>query len=376
MIAELNSEQRMLADSLDKLLTESWDIERRRAVVAANEGAAKDLWPRFAELGWLRIGLPAEDGIGGPIETALVMEAFGRALMISPYLSSIVLSAPLLATLGTAAQKDRFLAALVEGRHLVAFAAAEPAARYDLHDVQTTARTLDGGYRLDGQKSLVLDGADADTFIVAARTAGARHDSGGLTLFLVPARTAGIEIRGYRMYDGHAAADLTLRDVRVGPDAVLGSIDHAWADVERAVDRAIAALCAEAVGAMSAAYAMTIEYLNTRGQFGRTIGGFQAIQHRMADLFAAVEETRSLALAAAMSLDGDRATRRRFIAAAKIQAGRAGKLVADESIQLHGAIGMTDEYAIGHFAKRLLAIDALFGDADHHLGLFPIEGSG
>jgi alkylation response protein AidB-like acyl-CoA dehydrogenase len=370
MIPQLTDEQKLLAESVARFTRDGAERLQPRTVSAQSVAAA---WRQMAELGWLGVRIPeAHGGIGGgPVEVAILMESLGRGLVRVPYLSSAVIGSGLVARFGTSAQKSALLPDLASGAKRVAAAFTEFAGRYGLHDIETVATADGSGYVLNGGKSMVIDGAGADTVIVLARTSGAARDRAGLSLFLVPAVAKGVTMRDQRTYDGGNAADVTLTNVHVPAVAMLGGRDEAADAVEWAVDHAIAALCAEAVGVMSGAFEMTLDHLKSRRQFGRAIGGFQALQHRMADLFAAVEETRSLAFAAAWALQEHGSTQR-IVAAAKIHVGRAGRLVADECIQMHGAIGMTDEYAIGHYAKRLLAIDTLFGDADHHLGRFTL----
>jgi alkylation response protein AidB-like acyl-CoA dehydrogenase len=376
MIPGLTDEQRLLGDNATRFLQQEWSEPVRRKTVEGDLPAS-GLWPRMADMGWLGIGLPAEcGGIGGALENMILMEAFGRSLFVSGYLSSTVIAGQLLSRLSAGNDRQARIEALVAGEHRYAFAAAEAGGRRDLHDVDTVAVTQpSGGYRLNGRKTVVLDASDADTLIVVARTSGSARDEHGISLFLVPATTSGIGIRPYRTYDGRAAADVVLRDVDIPAGALLGERDAAWPAIECVVDHASAALCAEAVGAMDAACAITVEYLKTRKQFGRAIGSFQALQHRIVDVYVATEESRSIVLAANMHLASEPRVRRRTVAAAKIFVGRAGKMVAEECVQMHGGIGIADEYVIGHYFKRLLATDALFGDADYHAGRFPLENN-
>ncbi|MGE5202200.1 MAG: acyl-CoA dehydrogenase family protein, partial [Acidobacteriota bacterium] len=243
-------------------------------------------------------------------------------------------------------------------------------ARYDLADVATVARSADGGWALNGRKAVVLHGDSADRLIVSARTAGAQRETSGISLFLVDAKAAGVTVQGYPTVDGLRAAEIELQDVKVGPDALIGEKDRALPIVEQAIDAGIAAVAAEAVGAMTAMHEITVDYLRTRKQFGVAIGSFQALQHRAVDMLVALEQARSMAyLATMMAEEADAAERRRAISAAKVQIGRSVRFVGQQSIQLHGGIGMTMEYKIGHYFKRVSMIDTLFGDADHHLAL-------
>ncbi len=368
----LTSEQEMLSESAARFLEREWGdgSELRRTTGAY---ATEAHWKAMADLGWLGVGLPEDcGGAGGALETMLLMERFGASLFASPYLSTVVLCGRIVAQGLDGARRGDLVDALVAGRERLAFAGYE-GGRAPLRDVATTATAAGDGYVLRGRKIVVLDGADAGSLVVLARTSGARDDARGLTLFLVPAASAGLARRGYATYDGRRAADVTLDDVRVSRDAVIGTPDDAWPLVEDAVDHAIVAVCAEALGAMDAAVALTLDYLKTRKQFGRAIGTFQALQHRVVDAYVAAEESRSMVLAASVALAGPADRKRRMVHAAKIFVGNAAKLVAEECVQMHGGVGIADEFVIGHYFKRLLAIDALFGDADEHAGAFPLN---
>jgi pimeloyl-CoA dehydrogenase small subunit len=326
------------------------------------------VWNQYAELGLL--GLPFEEKLGGfgggAVETMIVMEAFGRGLVLEPYFATVILGGGLLRRAGSDALRAALVPRINAGKLKLAFAHVERQSRYDLADVATEARKDAGGYVLDGAKSVVLHGDCADKLLVTARVTGGRRDRNGVGLFLVDADAAGVTRRGYATQDGLRAAELTLSGVRVAADAVLG--DNALPAIEHVVDEAIAALCAEAVGTMQAMHEATLEYLKTRKQFGRPIGSFQVLQHRSVDMLVALEQARSMAMfAAVMANEADPVERRRAIAAAKAQIGRSGKLIGQEAIQLHGGIGMTMEYKVGHHFKRMTMIDMLFGDADAHL---------
>jgi alkylation response protein AidB-like acyl-CoA dehydrogenase len=300
----------------------------------------------------------------------IVAEAFGRALALEPYLATVVLAGGLLRHAGSQTQRDVILPKVAEGSMLLAFAHAERQARYDLADVASSAKRDGMGYVIDGQKSLVLNGDAADKLIVSARVSGNRRDRDGLALFVIDAGAPGVTHRDYATVDGMRAADVTLANVKAGPDAVLGQAGAAYPVIERVADEAMAALCAEAVGAMAAMHELTLDYLRTRKQFGVPIGSFQVLQHRAVDMFVALEQARSMAMLATMMVaEPDASERRKAISAAKVQIGRSGRIVGHGAIQLHGGIGMTMEYKVGHYFKRVAAIDTAFGDADYHLGL-------
>ena len=373
---ELSDEQRLLKDSVDRLLRQQYDFEARRKYAQEPDGFSRKLWRQFAELGLLGLAFEEKHGGigGGPVDSMIVMEAFGRALVIEPYVASVVLCGSLLRLGGSEAQRDELLPKIAGGDLLVAFAHAERQSRYDLADVATTARRESGGFVLDGAKTLVLRGDSADKFIVSARLSGKRQDQNGIGLFLVDASANGLSRRGYATNDSQRAAEVTLSGVRVPADAAVGPAD-AFPLIERVADAAIAAQCAEAVGAMSEIQEITVEYLKTRKQFGVPIGNFQVLQHRAAEMLIALEQARSMAMLAAMTADADNAAeRRQAISAAKVQICNSIRTVGQQSIQLHGGIGMTMEYKVGHYFKRITAIQATFGDATHHLNLLARAG--
>jgi pimeloyl-CoA dehydrogenase small subunit len=367
---DLTEEQRLLRDSVERLLADHYGFAKRRAYLAEPDGWSRSLWSQYAELGLL--GLPFAESHGGfgggPIEVMLVMEAFGRVLALEPYLATVVLCGTALRLAGSEAQKSAMLPQIAEGRMILAFAHGERQARYDLTDVLTSARRQDRGWVLDGAKSVVLHGDNAQRLVVSARTAGDRDDADGISLFLVDTAANGVARRSYPMRDGTRAAEISLSEVGVGEQDVLGEIGAAFPVIERVVEAGIAATAAEAVGAMETMQAMTLEYLKTRQQFGRPIGDNQALQHRAAEMLMALEQGRSMAMLAAMMVEEpDAAERAHNIAMAKVGVGQASKFVSQNAIQLHGGIGMTEEYAVGHYFRRCMVIEHLFGDIAHHL---------
>lgn len=368
----LSEEQRLLRDSVERLFAERYGFERRQQLLREPDGFGRDVWKNYAELGLLGLPFAEADGGfgGGPVETMIVGEAFGRALALEPYVATVVLGGGFLRRGAADAMRARLVPAIADGTLMLAFAHHEPQARYDLADVTTTARAAGDGFVLDGAKSLVLHGGTADRLIVSARVAGAPRERGGIGLFLVEADAAGVSRRSYRTVDGLRAAEVTLSGVRVGGDAAIGDIGAGLPLIEWVVDEAIAFLAAEAVGAMTALLEATVAYLKERKQFGVAIGSFQSLQHRAADMLIAVEQARSMAMLATMTAnESDALERRKAMSAAKVQIGRSGRYVGQQAIQLHGGMGMTLEYKAGHYFKRLTAIDATFGDAEHHLGL-------
>ncbi len=365
---DLSDEQRLLQDSVERLIADEYGFEQRKALGKSETGYSDAMWAKFAELGFLGLPFAEEDGGfgGGPVETMILMEAFGRGLVLEPYLATVVLGGGFLRHGGNAAQKAALIPEVAAGNLKLAFAHTERQSRYDLNAVETAARRDGGGWILDGQKGVVLHGDSADKLFVTARIGGGPRDRGGIGLFLVDAGAPGVSRQGYATQDGLRAAEVTLAGVRVEADGVFS--EDALPLVERVVDEAIAAIAAEAVGAMAATQALTIDYLKTRKQFGVAIGSFQVLQHRGSEMFIALEQARSMAMLATMMAAGDDAAeRRKAVAAAKIQIGRSARFVGQQAVQLHGGIGMTMEYAVGHYFKRLTMIDTMFGDADHHL---------
>ncbi len=363
---DLSDDQRLLKDSVDRLIADKYQFAQRKKYQAEPAGYAAENWEALAELGLL--GLPFEETLGGfgggAVETMIVMESFGRGLVLEPFFATIILGGGLLRRAGSAELRGALVPRIVAGKLKLAFAHVERHSRYDLHDVMTTARKDGSAWVLDGAKSVVLHGDAADMILVTARTAGAQRDRDGVGLFLVDARAPGVTRRGYPTQDGLRAAEVTLTGVRA--DQCLGT--SALPIIEHVVDEAIAALCAEAVGAMQVMNEMTLEYLKTRKQFGRTIGSFQVLQHRAVDMLTELEQARGMAMyATVMSTEADPVERRRAISAAKVQIGKSGRHIGQEAVQLHGGIGMTAEYAVGHYFKRMTVIDQLYGDADTHL---------
>ena len=367
---DLSEEQRLLKESVDGLLTDAYDFEQRKKYMKETGGWSKAIWGRLAEQGLL--GLPfaeADGGFGaGAVETMIVMEALGRALVLEPYLATVVIGGGFLRHGGSAAQKADYIPAIIDGSKTLAFAQLEKTSRYDLNDVSTSAKKKGQGYLIDGEKFVVINGGNADTLIVTARTSGAQRDKSGIGVFLVPASAKGVATKTYPTQDGFHAADISFTGVEVGSDAVIGDGENGLALIERVVDEARIAICAEAVGAMEESLKTTVEYLKTRKQFGVAIGSFQSLQHRAADMFVALEQARSMSMFATMAADfTDPAERASAVAAAKVQIGKSGKFVGQQSIQLHGGIGMTMEAKIGHYFKRLTMIENTYGDTEYHL---------
>jgi pimeloyl-CoA dehydrogenase small subunit len=367
---DLSEEQRLLKESVDGLLTDAYDFDARKKYMAEKGGWSKALWGKLAEQGLLGLPFSEDDGGfgAGGVETMIVMEALGKALVLEPYLATVILGGGFLRHGGSVEQKAAYIPGIIDGSKTFAFAQLEKNSRYDLGDVSTTAKKKGDGWVIDGEKFVVLNGETAEMLVVTARTKGGQRDSSGIGVFLVPGNAKGIAKKGYPTQDGLHAADITFTGVEVGSDAVIGDPENALPLIERVVDEARTALCAEAVGAMDESLKSTVEYLKTRKQFGVAIGSFQTLQHRAADMFVAVEQARSMSMFATMASEFDNARERATaVAAAKVQIGKSAKFVGQQSIQLHGGIGMTQEAKIGHYFKRLTMIENTFGDTDYHL---------
>ncbi len=367
---DLSEEQAMLKDSVERLMADRYGFEQRKKIVAEGQGWSPEVWAAYAEMGLLALPFAeADGGLGGsPVETMIVMEAIGGALALEPYLATVVLGGGIVRLAGNDDQRAELVPAIGDGSLKLALAHAERHARHDLALVETTARPDGDFYVLDGTKMLVLHGEAADRLFVTARISGGARDERGVGIFLLDADAAGLSRRGYRTQDNQRACDVRLDGVRVPASALYGDTDTGLAVIRRVVDAGIAALCAEAVGAMAAMHRLTTDYLKVRKQFGVPIGAFQVLQHQAVDQFVALEQAKSITLYATMMADSEDADERaRAMHAAKAEIGRQARLVGESAIQLHGGVGMTMEYSVGHYFKRVTAIDMIFGDSDHHL---------
>ncbi len=370
----LTEEQQQLKDSLRRYLDKTYTFEARRQQLKLGAPASDKHWRAFAEFGLLGIGMPEQFGGLGATDnavedTAVVMECFGRSLVVEPYLSTKVLCGGLLRDHGSTAQCKQHLPDMVAGKKTMALAVHERAGRYQFRHASTTAHRDGDVYVLNGNKSVTLHGATVDTLIVSARSRGAIGDDDGISLFLVDRNATGLNVKSYPTFDGHKASQIELNKVRVSTDALVGSENNSSHAIEHAIGHGIAAMCAEAVGAMDALIEQTLEYLKTRKQFGVAIGTFQALQHRMVDMFIAAEQARSMTLLVTLKVNAENVPeRRRAIAAAKSLVGQSARLVGQQAVQLHGGMGVTDKLPISHYFKRLTAIDLTFGDAHYHRG--------
>lgn len=364
---DLTDEQRLLKDSIDRLISDRYGFEARKSYRAQPVGFDVAMWAQFGELGVLGLPFSEDDGGfgGSAVDTALVMEAFGRGLVVEPYVATVILCGGLLRHLASPAQRGALVPAIASGVVLMAYAQIERHSRHALNDVSTRAVQNGSRWTIEGAKSLVLNGDSADKLLVTARTEGEQRDRHGIGLFLVEAEEPGVMRRGYATQDGGRAAEIVFDGV---PGELVGDATDALPGLERAQDEAIAAVCAEAVGVMQVMHAMTVDYLKTRKQFGKVIGENQSLQHRSVDMYVSLEQARSMSLFATMMASSDDAVeRQRAIHAAKVQIGRSGRHIGQESVQLHGGIGMTMEYAVGHYFKRMAMIERSFGDTATHL---------
>jgi pimeloyl-CoA dehydrogenase small subunit len=368
---DYTDEQNMLRDSIAKWAAGQYDFEKRRDALKSEDGWRKN-WATFAELGLLAAPLPEDVGGlgGGPLDISVVMEEFGKALVVEPYVPTVVIGAGALLAAGSDAQKQAHLEAIAGGERIIAFAQAEPKSRWALNDVSTTAKKEGAGFVLNGQKAVVLGAPQADTLLLTARTAGAQRDAKGVSLFLVPKHAKGVSTRDYPTMDGTRAAEVYLENVSVGADALVGAADGALPLIERLVDEANAAFNHEAVGCMRMMTSSTQDYAKTRKQFGRPIAEFQVLQHRIVDMFMNTEESVSMALLASLKLDAGDAERAKAVSAAKVSIGRAGRFVGQAAVQIHGGMGVTDEMRVGHYFKRVTMLDSTFGNVDYHLKRF------
>ena len=365
----LTEEQSMLEDSVARFVDNDYDFETRQKISQSELGYSREMWQVFADLGWIAMPFSEDDGGlgGGPVELMLMMQQFGRGLIVEPFLATVVLAGGVLRRTASSIQKERWLTPLIVGELQAALAFAEPQGRFDLANIATTATAHDNGFLLNGRKSFVLNGASADLLIVPARTSGAQGNKSGITLFAVGGDAHGLARRGYPVVDGHRAADIEFEDIHVSDDAILGDLDDGYDVLEAVIDEATLAVCAEAVGIQRSMHDKTVDYSKSRIQFGVPIGSFQALQHRMVDCLMACEQSQSLLYWATMLAEAGSDIAPVAISGLKHQIGTGGRRVAQEAVQIHGGMGVTWELDIAHYFKRFAAIETLFGNADWHL---------
>ena len=365
-------EQLQFADALKRWVAKDYSFDERARIIASPAGVSGAAWTALAELGMTALPVPEQHGgfSGSAVDMFVVMQELGRGLVVEPYVAT-VLGAEFLKLAGG---HGKLLEQVASGELKLACALGERQSRHDLTDIATSARPDANGYLINGRKSVVLHGFQAGSLIVSTRSSGAQRDQAGITLFVLPTDTAGVSVTDYRTLDGLRAADVNFDQVRVPASALVGAPGAGWDILEAATDYGAGLLCFEALGAMETLFAATLEYLKTRTQFGAPIGKFQALQHRMADMFIHLEQARSMALLAAVKLDfsgsGNPAQRRRAVAAAKFRIGQAIKFIGQQAVQLHGGMGVTNELPAAHYFKRLTMIELTLGDSDHHLRRF------
>ncbi|MBT8145960.1 MAG: acyl-CoA dehydrogenase [Gammaproteobacteria bacterium] len=367
-------EQQMLQDSVQKFVRENYDFDTRKEILASEKGYSEEYWNLFAELGWLTVPFSEEDGgFGGSVVDLMVMmEELGKGMVVEPFVATAVMAGGLVSALGTDEQKSVLLPKIMGGELQLACAISEPGSRYNLANVATTASVDGDQVTISGSKVAVLNGTHADKLLVVARTSGSQLDRDGISVFLVDSGAAGVSRQSYTSIDGHAAAVVKLDGVTVPASDCLGQVGEALPALEQVIDTATVAIAAEAVGALDALLQKTVEYSKTRKQFGVPIGTFQALQHRMADMFVECQLARSVVMMAAMKLDSaaDAAEKAKAVSAAKSRLGKAILTVSQEAVQLHGGIGVTDELDVSHLFKRVTAVETMFGNSDHHTRRF------
>jgi alkylation response protein AidB-like acyl-CoA dehydrogenase len=366
---EFTQEQQQFSDALRRWMEKDYTFEHRKKILHSETGVSSDAWNTLAELGMTALPVPEEQGgfNGSAVDMMVVMKEIGRGLVVEPYLAT-ALGAQFLKLAG---KQESLLEQVATGELKLAAAVGEKQARFDLFDITTTAAASGEGYVINGTKVVVIHGGQADQLIVSARSSGAQRDTGGISLFLVPANAAGVNRRDYRTIDGQRAADIRFENVQVPASALLGAAGEGWEILDAAADYGVTLLCAEAIGAMEALNASTLEYLKTRQQFGVPIGKFQALQHRMAEMFMQYQQASSMATLAAVKVaSSDAVERRRTVSAAKARVGQAARFVGQQAVQLHGGMGVTDELPAAHHFKRLTMIEQTLGDTDYHLARF------
>jgi alkylation response protein AidB-like acyl-CoA dehydrogenase len=366
---QLTEEQELLRASVQRMLRDQYGFDARRKIVATDEGWSRKHWASFAELGLLAAPFSEDAGGlgGGPLATMIVMQEFGRHLVVEPFFETVILCGSLIEHFGSDDQKQRFIPDIIAGHSIWALAWTEKGSRYDLNNVTMTAKRDGSGYILNGEKAAVIGAPWSDWLIVSARASGERSDRDGVSLFIVDRRAANLDLQNFKTIDGRSAAEISLRDVKVDAGALLGAEGSGVPALEQCRDIAIAALCAEAVGAMAELNAVTLEYAKTRKQFGTTLGSFQVLQHRMVDMFIAHQEAISLMQHLSLSLVAKEPGGSKLASGAKSKIGYAAKFIAEQAVQLHGGMGMSDELNVGHYFKRISSFNIQFGDPAFHI---------
>ena len=364
-----NEEQTLIQDQVDQFVQKEYDWETRQSLSNSDLGFGESNWQKFAELGWLGISVSEDSGGfgGSAIESMLIMEAFGKGLVVEPFLETMIMAGSLIDDYGSDEQKSSILEPAISGEMHLALAYAEPQSRFNLSDVVTEAKAEGENYILNGYKSVVMNGPSANKIIISARTSSSQLDENGITLFIVDSDSKGLSKTNYKTVDGRRASDLTIENVSVSKDNIIGNLDSGFEILDSAIDKAILAISAEAVGAMEVLYKTTVEYTKTREQFGTSIGKFQVLQHRMVDMFMEYEQCKSLLYMATMKHEEGAPDAKKAISGLKYQVGKAGKFIGQQAVQLHGGMGVTDELNVGHYFKRLTTVGTIFGNTDYHL---------
>ena len=364
-----NEEQSLIQDQVDQFILKEYDWETRQSLSHSDLGFGQENWQKFAELGWLGISVSEDSGGfgGSAIESMLIMEAFGKGLVVEPFLETMIMSGGILDDHCSVEQKSSLLEPAIAGNMQLALAYAEPQSRFNLSDVVTEAKADGDNFTLNGYKSVVMNGPSANKIIVSARTSGSQLDENGITLFVIDSEASGLNKANYKTVDGRRASDLTIENVSVSRDDIVGELDSGYEILDSAIDKAILAISAEAVGAMEVLYKTTVEYTKTREQFGTAIGKFQVLQHRMVDMFMEYEQCKSLLYMATMKHEEGAVDSKKAISGLKYQVGKAGKFIGQQAVQLHGGMGVTDELNVGHYFKRLTTVGTIFGNTDYHL---------
>ena len=364
-----NEEQTLIQDQVDQFIQKEYDWERRQSLSNSELGYGDDNWKKFADLGWLGISVSEESGGfgGSAIESMLIMEAFGKGLVVEPFLETIIMAGAIIDDHGTEEQKNEILEPTISGEMQLALAYAEPQSRFNLEDVVTEAKADGDEYILNGYKSVVMNGPASNKLIISARTSVSQFDKSGISLFVVNSDTDGLNKTNYKTVDGRRASDITLENVKISKSNLIGEVDKGFDILDSAIDKSILAISAEAVGAMEVLYKTTVEYCKTREQFGTAIGKFQVLQHRMVDMFMEYEQCKSLLYMATMKFEEGSQDAKKAISGLKYQVGKAGKYIGQHAVQLHGGMGVTDELNVGHYFKRLTTVGTIFGNTDYHL---------
>ena len=366
---ELSEEQKMIQQSVERFVQENYDLTNRIKISSEDPGYSKDYWSSMAELGWLGLAFEEQDGGfgGNQIDTLVLMEQFGKGLVLEPFLANIVLGGGAIKRGASQAIKDSIIPGIMDGSMHVTLAYAEEQSRFDIEDVATSAREEDGNFIINGKKSMVLNAESADRIVVVVRTSGSQVDEDGISLFIVDATSEGIQRENFPTVDGLRASEVTFENVKVPSENLIGEKDKGFEILQAVVNDAILALAAEAVGAMEVLYKDTVEYTQQREQFDHALSDFQVLQHRMVDMFMEYEQCKSLLYMATMKQEEGAADAKKAISGLKYQVGKAGKFIGQQAVQLHGGMGVTDELNVGHYFKRLTTIGTIFGNTDYHL---------